>query len=96
MTNHLKRPTFISTFSDEPAVRDGTIDLSGDIPQFDEERIIVQEKEVEVDGDFLYVALNIITWYQALEGRMTDAEIAMFQPVLERILSMLKTMNGTV
>ena len=94
MTNQLKKPIYTSTFSTEPESFKCESNISVNIPEFDDGDII--EQVFEVDNDFLYVAVNVITWYQALEGRMSDAEIAMFQPVLERILLMLKKMNGTV
>ena len=40
----------------------------------------------------VYVLTNLLDWYAALKDRMTDAERAMFQPVLEttnRILTNL-------
>ena len=39
--------------------------------------------DVLMEQDAVYVLTNLLDWYAAMQDRMSDAERAMFQPVLE-------------
>ena len=47
----------------------------------------------EIKSDVLYVVLNFTAWYVAMQDRMTDAELVMFTPVLDRMMKLVESIN---
>ena len=47
----------------------------------------------EMRSDVLYVVLNFTAWYVAMQDRMSDSELAMFTPVLDRMMKLVESIN---
>ena len=47
-----------------------------------------------MEQDAVYVLTNLLDWYAAMQDRMSDAERAMFQPVLETANRLLTNLTN--